>query len=304
MTPVPGHSTTPLVEYGHPIDPQIMVQPPDATELELEAGHPGLGDTAYVERRKKLFALCRRHRLENLGPPLIDYTAEETRIWRDVSPKLDELHQKHASRIYLAAKRTLGISQTEIPQLRLLSERVNQETRMHLVPAEGPLPYRSFYSYIAKRGFPVTQFIRHGSHPEFTPEPDMIHDCLGHVPPLMNQDYAELLTLIGLAVVTTTDPAQVLALKRFSWFSIEFGLIEEEGQTRVFGAGILSSTGEIPFSLSADVVRRPFVTDEVIATDYDPSRMQDHLFIIPSFQFLRREAESLVRRFGLTRPAC
>ena len=61
------------------------------------------------------------------------------------------------------------------------------------------MPYRTFYAYIAERGFPVTQFIRHGSHPEFTPEPDMIHDCLGHVPPLMNRDYAELLTLIGKA---------------------------------------------------------------------------------------------------------
>ncbi len=62
-----------------------------------------------------------------------------------------------------------------------------RETNMHLVPAEGALPYRTFYEYIAERGFPVTQFIRHGSHPEFTPEPDMIHDCLGHVPPLMNR---------------------------------------------------------------------------------------------------------------------
>jgi phenylalanine-4-hydroxylase len=293
------NSATLLVEYGVPIDPQIMVQPPDATELELEPGHPGLGDAGYVQRRRDLFDLCRRHRLECLGPPLIDYSAEETRIWRDVSPKLEELHQRHASRIYLAAKHALGISQNEIPQLRHLSERVNQETRMHLVPAEGPLPYRSFYSYIAQRGFPVTQFIRHGSHPEFTPEPDMIHDCLGHVPPLVNHDYAELLTLIGQAVVATPDPAQVLALKRFSWFSIEFGLIEEEGETRVFGAGILSSTGEIPFSLSDDVTRRKFVTDEVIATDYDPSRMQDQLFVIPSFAFLRREIEQLVRRFGI-----
>ena len=74
---------------------------------------------------------------------------------------------------------------------------------MHLVPAEGALPYRTFYEYIAERGFPVTQFIRHGSHPEFTPEPDMIHDCLGHVPPLMNRDYAELLVLIGKAAATT-----------------------------------------------------------------------------------------------------
>ncbi len=288
-----------IVEYGVPVDAATMVEPPDASELKLEPGQAGLGDEAYVRRRKELFARCRQHRLGRLGPPPIDYTPEETRIWRDVSPKLDELHVKFASRIYLKAKRTLEISETEIPQLRLLSERLQRETRMHLVPAEGPLPYRTFYSYIAQRGFPVTQFIRHGSHPEFTPEPDMIHDCLGHVPPLMNQDYAELITLIGKAATTTPHGEHVLALKRFSWFSIEFGLIEQDGATKIFGAGILSSTGEIPFSLSNDVKHRPFVTGDVIETDYDPSRMQDVLFIIPSFAFLRREAEQLVARLGI-----
>jgi phenylalanine-4-hydroxylase len=289
-----------LIEYGAPIDAQAMVTPPDATELELEPGHPGRGDEAYLRRRKELFALCRKHRLERLGPPIIEYTPEETRIWREVSPKLDELHLKHASQNYLKAKHDLAITRDEIPQLRHLSERVQRETNMHLVPAEGALPYRTFYEYIAERGFPVTQFIRHGSHPEFTPEPDMIHDCLGHVPPLMNRDYAELLTLIGKAVASTSKGEQVLALKRFSWFSIEFGLIEEGGQTKVFGAGILSSTGEIPYSLhSPEVTRRPFVTDVVIATDYDPSRMQDHLFIAPSLPFLRRELEGLVRRFAI-----
>jgi phenylalanine-4-hydroxylase len=290
-----------LVEYGVPIDPQTMVTPLDACELELEPGHPGLGDESYVRRRKDLFALCRRHRLEGLGPPLIDYTSEETRIWREVTPKLDDLHTRYASRIYLDAKRELAITRDEIPQLRLLSDRLSRETDMHLVPAEGALPYRSFYEYIGARGFPVTQFLRHGSHPEFTPEPDMIHDCLGHVPPLMNRDYAELLVLIGKAVATTTQGDQVLALKRFSWFSIEFGLIEEAGEVKVFGAGILSSTGEIPYSLlSPQVTRRPFVTDEVIATDYDPSRMQDRVFIAPSLPFLRRELEGLVQRFGIS----
>jgi phenylalanine-4-hydroxylase len=289
-----------LIEYGVPIDAQAMVTPPDATELELEPGHPGLGDEVYIRRRKELFALCRQHRLENLGPPFIRYLPEETRIWREVTPKLDDLHLKHASQLYLAAKRDLAITRDEIPQLRHLSERVQRETNMHLVPAEGALPYRTFYQYIAERGFPVTQFLRHGSHPEFTPEPDMIHDCLGHVPPLMNRDYAELLTLIGKAVATTTQGNQVLALKRFSWFSIEFGLIEEAAEIKVFGAGILSSTGEIPYALfSPEVTRRPFVTDVVINTDYDPSRMQDHLFIAPSLPFLRRELEDLVRRFGI-----
>jgi phenylalanine-4-hydroxylase len=289
-----------LVEYGAAIDAQSMVTPADVTELELESGHPGLGDEEYTRRRKELFHLCRRHRLERLGPPLVEYNAEETRIWREVTPALDELHQKYASEIYLKAKRDLTITRDEIPQLRHLSERLVRETNMHLVPAEGALPYRTFYEYIAERGFPVTQFIRHGSHPEFTPEPDMIHDCLGHVPPLMNRDYAELLTLVGKAVATTNRGDHVLALKRFSWFSIEFGLIEEAGQTKVFGAGILSSTGEIPNSLfSKDVTREPFVTDVVITTDYDPSRMQDHLFVAPSFGFLRRELEGLVKRFGI-----
>lgn len=288
-----------LVEYGVEIPADLMLAPPDPDTLELEAGHPGLHDEAYVRRRRELFDLCRQHRLDQQGPPLIDYTAEESRIWREVSPKLDELHRLHASHIYLDAKRSLGISAQEIPQLRHLSTRLEAETGMHLVPAEGPIAYRTFYGYIAQRGFPVTQFLRHGSHPEFTPEPDMIHDCLGHVPPLMNHDYAALLTRIGQAAMAATTGQQVLALKRLSWFSIEFGLIQEEGETRVFGAGILSSTSEIPFALSDDVDRRRWKTDEVIATDYDPSRMQSVLFVVPSFAFLRFEVEQLVERLGL-----
>lgn len=289
-----------LTEYGQTIDASLMVVPPDVDHFELELPHPGEGDEGYIARRRFLFDLTRRHRIEHLGPPLIEYTPEETRIWREVSPKLDELHVKHASQIYLKGKRDLAITADEIPQLRTLSERVRATTNMHLVPAEGALPYRTFYGYIANRGFPVTQFLRHGSHPEFTPEPDMIHDCLGHVPPLMNQDYAELLTLIGKAAATTDKGDQVLALKRFSWFSIEFGLIEEHGETKVFGAGILSSFGEIPHSLfSKDARRRPFVTDDVIRQDYDPSKMQVDFFIAPSFPFLRAELEGLVKRFGI-----
>jgi phenylalanine-4-hydroxylase len=293
---------TTIVEYGVEIAADLMIAPPDAEHLELEPGHPGLGDTAYVARRQELFDLCRRHRLERLGPPLVAYTPEETRIWRDVSTTLDALHRTYASRIYLDAKRALGISTDAIPQLRDLSARIEQETGMHLVPAEGPIAYRTFYGYIADRGFPVTQFLRHGSHPEFTPEPDMVHDCLGHVPALINHDYAALLTRLGQAAMAATTGEQVLALKRLSWFSIEFGLIQEEGLTKVFGAGILSSTSEIPFSLSDDVERRRWKTEEVIATDYDPSRMQSVLFVVPSFAFLRFEVEQLVERLGLQVP--
>src|SRR5262245_26189732 len=104
------NNPTTLVEYGATIDAQSMVEPPDANELILDAGHPGENDLEYIKRRKDLFALCRKHRLERLGPPFIQYTPEETRIWREVSPILDDLHQKHACEIYLNAKRDLNIT--------------------------------------------------------------------------------------------------------------------------------------------------------------------------------------------------
>src|SRR5262249_30882728 len=98
--PLSGEATsmkdsTKRLERGAPIAPVFRATPPAVPEREWEADPPGLGDEAYIRRRKELFALCRKHRLERLGPPLIDYNAEETRIWREVSPKLDELHVKH-----------------------------------------------------------------------------------------------------------------------------------------------------------------------------------------------------------------
>src|SRR5688572_28108613 len=112
----------PIVEYGEPVDPRTIIEPADPDVLELEAGHPGLGDTRYIERRTALFARCRQHRLQQLGPPVIDYTADETRIWQNITPKLDELHRRYACSIYLEATDSLGISTHEIPQLRTLSE--------------------------------------------------------------------------------------------------------------------------------------------------------------------------------------
>lgn len=289
-----------LIQYGVPIDPRQMVVPDDPDELEVDPKTPGIDDAAYMDRRRWIFRLTRKYRLERLGPPVFEYTPEESRLWKDVSAQLAPLHDKHACVLYRKAKHDLAITSDEVPQMRTLSDRLRAATQTHLIPAEGSLAYRTFYSYIADRGFPVTQFLRHPSHPEFTPEPDMIHDCLGHVPPFMDRDYAELITLLGQAAAAATDGGHVLMLKRFSWFSIEFGLVEEHGETKVFGAGILSSTGEIPNSLfSKDVTRKPFVTDVVVNTDYDPTYMQTTLFVAPSLKFLRTEASALVHRLGI-----
>lgn len=292
-----------IIEYGQEIDLRKKIYPDDVTSLILDPGHPGENDEAYVARRSELFDICRHNRLNGLGPPHINYTAEETRVWREVTSRLQPLHIQHACSLYLRGKEQLKISEREIPQLSEISKTLDSgPTHMHLVPAEGALDYVYFYQYIENRGFPVTQFIRHGSNPEFTPEPDIVHDCLGHVPPLVNASYADFLTMIGKAAMIakrSEKPDVVFALKRFSWFSTEFGLIDEGGETKIFGAGILSSCGEIPFSLSSDVLRRPFETKVVVETDYNPSQMQDKLFIIPSYEFLWKETKEIIRYLGI-----
>ncbi len=281
------------------IPDSILSNQADPSNLELEPSHPGLGDTAYVQRREELFALCRKHRLERIGPPIIQYTPDETAIWCEVSRDLDEPHRKHACSIYLKGKDALAISTTEVPQLRHLSDRLQRKTGMHLVPAEGGLEFPTFYGSIAERGFPVTQFLRHKSQPAFTPEPDMVHDCLGHVPPLMNGDYADFLTLIGKAAVAANGEHR-LVLQRFAWFTIEMGLVQEGTDVKALGAAILSSTKEINHALfSGEVVRQPFVTNVVINTEYDYRQLQDCLFIAPSFSFLRCELGHLLRRLSV-----
>ena len=172
------HAIEPPVANADSTD--VYANPPDIDRLELEPGHPGLGDDAYIQRRHDLFAICREHRLRGLPPPVIDYTDEEERIWREVTPRLDQLHVKHASSHLPGGEAGAGDQRGRDPAApRPQRSPPEGERACTWCRRRAPIPYKTFYSYIAKRGFPVTQFIRHGSQPEFTPEPDMIHDCLG-----------------------------------------------------------------------------------------------------------------------------
>ena len=143
-----------IFEYGKPFDPQSMVAPPDTTEVELEMATPALGTkntSSGVGTCSHSAAVAAWRALE---PPMIEFTPEETRIWREVSPKLDELHLKYASDFYLGGKHELAISREEIPQLGVISERLRSETNMHLVPAEGALPYRDLLPVHCRPRFP------------------------------------------------------------------------------------------------------------------------------------------------------
>ena len=272
----------------------------DAANLELDPKHPGIGDPHYLRRRRYFFETARDYRLGEKGIPLIQYEPPEHEVWRYVSERLAEAHRAAACGIYLEGKEQLRISDRHIPQQAEMSAKLEAMSGLQLVPAEGLINFRSFFGYLSEKRMPCTQYVRHASKPEFTPEPDVVHDMIGHVPQLGNPEYVSLIQLIGRATQSAT-PQQLLKFNRLYWFTIEFGLIEERGETKVFGAGLLSSIGEMAHALSDEVTVRPFNMEEVVRTDYDPSRMQDLLFLIPSLEALSADTEALVADFEAER---
>ena len=144
---------------------------------------------------------------------------------------------------------------------------------------------------------PCTLFLRHHSEPAYTPEPDIVHDVIGHVPPLMDGRYVELIQVIG-KIAQQATPEQLELLVRFYWFTVEFGVIKEAGEQKILGAGILSSIGEMEHVLSGKAKVKPFDLEEVLATPFDPTQLQPVLFVAPSLDNIIGEAQRLAKRFG------
>jgi phenylalanine-4-hydroxylase len=255
----------------------------ECEELSVPPNHPGKDDVAYLRRRRMFFYLAREHRLRSLSSPPLEYTEAEERLWRETYLELDELHQKSAANLFKAGKQALGLTPGEIPQLAKLEPRLKRATGVTLVPAEGLLHAKIYFEYWAKRIMPCTQFLRHGAQPHYTPEPDIIHDVIGHVPPLMDAEYARLIEGIGKAT-RGASPEKLERIVRFYWFSVEFGLVEEEGQLRILGAGILSSIQETKNILAGKVELRKFDVDEIVNRQFDTTHLQPVLYVAPSLR--------------------
>ena len=262
--------------------------------LVLDPDHPGRTDRAYLARREALWRAGRDHRLGELGIPRADYVDDDHAVWRTVLGRLAPVHRRHACALYLRGLDRLRLPTERMPELADLDVGTRAAAGLHLVPAEGMLASRDFFRYLATGRMPCTQYLRHASRPDYTPEPDAVHDVLGHVPLLMDPDYALLVRLTGAGALRARGD-DLTAFERLYWFGIEFGLVEEAGELKIFGAGLLSSYGEMEHALSDRVERRPFVLDEVIATPYDPTRWQSVLFVLPSLPALRAATETLIR---------
>jgi len=266
----------------------------DIEELHLD--HPGASDEEYRERRDHIASLSKKFRETGVITD-VDYTEKEQGIWRHVSERLEELHQKHASPFYLKAKKDLGISNERIPQLSEMNRRLKELTNFRLAPIEGLVDTRAFLSWLSWRTMLSTQYIRHHSRPEYTPEPDIVHEAIGHIPMFTNQNFADYSQFIGHGARIATDE-QLEQLGRLYWFTVEFGMVEDEGEIKAYGAGLLSSFGELEHAFSDKVERRPFDLERVINTPYDYSEMQPILYVIPSYAELKEVTRKYIESFG------
>jgi monomeric phenylalanine-4-hydroxylase len=266
----------------------------DINELHLD--HPGASDPEYRERRDYIASLSKKFRETGLITD-VDYTEEEQGIWRHVAERLEELHEKHASPFYLKAKHDLGISTQRIPQLSDMNRRLKELTGFRLAPIEGLVETRSFLSWLSYRVMLSTQYIRHHSRPDYTPEPDIVHESIGHIPMFTNPNFADYSQFVGHGA-RIADDKQLEELGRLYWFTVEFGLVEHEGGIKAYGAGLLSSYGELSHAFSDEVERRPFDLEQVINTPYDYSDMQPILYVIPSYSELKEATRRYIESFS------
>jgi phenylalanine-4-hydroxylase len=272
----------------------------EAEDLILADNHPGRNDAAYVRRRKMFFYLARDLRLRKFSAPTLPYSDCEQELWLTLYNRLDELHRVHAAAVFLDGKSALKLSARAVPQLWELEQILWQRTGVRLVPAEGLLHGKIYFDYWSNRVMPCTLFLRHESAPEYTPEPDIVHDVIGHVPPLMNPEYVELIELLGKSA-GLLNPNELEALVRLYWFTVEFGMIREQGELKVLGAGILSSIGETEHAISGAAELREFSLAEVLATPFDPTKMQPTLFVAESLAEIVAAAKEFLSTVGKMR---
>jgi phenylalanine-4-hydroxylase len=258
--------------------------------IELDAEHPGFRDPMYRVRRDEIAALSTAQ-VPGQAPPLVHYTDDELLVWQQITAALDPLHERHACAEYLAAKQSLALPRDEVPQLRDLDERLRDLSGCSIEAVPGLLPGVEFFRMLARRCFPATQYLRHRSTPLYTPEPDMAHELIGHVVALASPTIADLYQRVGQAALRARSAEALALLGNVYWFTFEFGVCRELGEPKAYGAGLLSSYGELMQFRDAELV--PFDVMRMAEQPYAVTEYQRNLFVADHFD----DAVAAIERF-------
>ncbi len=227
-----------------------------------------------------------------------NYTAEEHETWRLLFKKQMELLPNRACQEYMDGLSKLSFGTNEIPKLADISERLKKATGWQLVRVEGLVPEKEFFELLAHKLFPSTDFIRKREDLTYTPAPDMFHDLFGHTSLLTNEEFGDFFQAIGQAGARA-EGELLKEIQRLYWFTVEFGLIKNKGQKRIYGSGILSSPREVVYCLSDKVIKHEFNVEKITHQDYDIWHMQEELFVIDSFEQLKTEFINFGKRTQL-----
>lgn len=222
------------------------------------------------------------------------YTEEDFEVWKILYERQIVNLPEAASQAYLEGLKKIHFSADKIPNFQETNAFLKELTgwRIHVVP--GLIPDDEFFQLMANRAFPASTWLRELSKIDYLEEPDMFHDVFGHVPLLTNQPFVDFLQALSkIALRYIDNPWAIQLISRIYWFTVEFGLIRENGKMRIYGAGILSSAGETEFCLSDEATRLEYEVDTIMSTPYRKDVFQKQYFVIDSYEQLYHSTDQI-----------
>ncbi|GAB4177925.1 MAG: phenylalanine 4-monooxygenase [Calditrichia bacterium] len=220
--------------------------------------------------------------------PYPDYSDEEHETWKILYKRQLEILQERASQSFLEGVELMKFPEDRIPALKDVAVVLQKTTDWSIARVPGLLHEQDFFDFLGRRVFASTDYIRARHELDYTPAPDLFHDIFGHTPMITLPSFADFYQEFG-KVAARAKGADRRRLERIYWFTVEFGLIREQGQVKIYGNGILSSYKETLHCLTDQVEKKPFDLDVMSETEYDVWHLQPLLFVIESFDQLQEE---------------
>jgi phenylalanine-4-hydroxylase len=212
-----------------------------------------------------------------------DYVVEQHAVWAELVRRRRKQLDAYACREYLEGFEIIGLQDDRLPNLSDITERLKPRTGWSTTPVSGFLPAEAFFEMLAARMFPTTTWLRGHDSLEYIPEPDIFHDVFGHVPMHTHPLFADFLQHYGSVCAKISDPQVLERLGRLFWYTVEFGLIRQDGKIKVYGSGVISSHGECTNVIDGGCEVRDFGLDEVLSTPVKVDSIHKRLFAIESF---------------------